>query len=77
MDVLVTRCAGLDVHRDTVVATVRSPGKRRGMRAQETRTYPTTQTCRVRSNELLRLVDRDILYAFKARVWNRAYDEIG
>ncbi len=47
------------------------------MRAQETRTYPTTQTCRVRSNELLRLVDRDILYAFKARVWNRAYDEIG
>jgi transposase len=43
VDVLVTRCAGLDVHRDTVVATVRSPGKRRGARAQETRTFPTTQ----------------------------------
>ena len=26
MDVLIERCAGLDVHRDTVVATVRRPG---------------------------------------------------
>ena len=25
MEVLVARCAGLDVHRDTVVATVRVP----------------------------------------------------
>jgi hypothetical protein len=25
MDVLIERCAGLDVHRDTVVATVRRP----------------------------------------------------
>jgi hypothetical protein len=28
MDVLIERCAGLDVHRDTVVATVRRPGPR-------------------------------------------------
>ncbi len=42
MDVVVTRCAGLDVHRDTVVATVRGPGKRRGSRSQETRTFATT-----------------------------------
>jgi transposase len=42
MDVLVERCAGLDVHRDTVVATVRVPGKRRGARRTETRTYATT-----------------------------------
>jgi len=43
VDVLVERCAGLDVHRDTVVAAVRSPGKRMGSRTHETRTYATTQ----------------------------------
>ncbi|MGW3109639.1 IS110 family transposase [Streptomyces sp. NPDC001100] len=42
MQVLFERCAGLDVHRDTVVATVRSPGQRRGSRAAETRTFKTT-----------------------------------
>ncbi|HEY3692220.1 MAG TPA: IS110 family transposase [Pseudonocardiaceae bacterium] len=42
MDVLVERCAGLDVHRDSVVATVRVPGKRRGTRRGETRTFATT-----------------------------------
>ncbi len=42
MDVLVERCAGLDVHRDTVVATVRVPSTRRGQRHQETRTFATT-----------------------------------
>ena len=29
MDVVVERCAGLDVHRDDVVATVRVPGSGR------------------------------------------------
>jgi transposase len=33
--------AGLDVHRDTVVATVRRPGKRPGARTVETRTFST------------------------------------
>jgi transposase len=42
MDVIVDRVAGLDVHRDTAVATIRVPGKRRGSRHHETRTYPTT-----------------------------------
>ena len=42
MDVLVDRCAGLDVHRDTVVATVRVPGSGRRQRAQHTRTFATT-----------------------------------
>lgn len=43
MDIVVERCAGLDVHRDTVVATVRVPGKGRRRRDQETRTFGTTQ----------------------------------
>jgi len=44
MDVLVERCAGLDVHRDTVVATVRVPaaGGGRRVRRHETRTFTTT-----------------------------------
>ena len=44
VDVIVERCAGLDVHRDTVVATVRVPGKGRSRRrrVQETRTFGTT-----------------------------------
>jgi transposase len=43
MDVVVERCAGLDVHRDTVVATVRVPGTGRRRRDQQTRTFATTQ----------------------------------
>jgi transposase len=44
MDLIVERCAGLDVHRDTVVATVRVPGKgkSRRRRAQQTRTFGAT-----------------------------------
>ena len=44
MDVIVERCAGLDVHRDSVVATVRVPGtgKSRRRRAQHTRTFGST-----------------------------------
>lgn len=41
MDTIVERCAGLDVHKDTVVATVRIPGAGR-RRRQETATYGTT-----------------------------------
>ncbi len=37
MDVLVERCAGLDVHRDSVMATVRLPATRRRQREQHTR----------------------------------------
>jgi transposase len=44
MDVIVERCAGLDVHRDSVVATVRVPGtgKSRRRRAKHTHTFGTT-----------------------------------
>ena len=39
VEVIVERCAGLDVHRDTVVATVRFPqGRQRG---SETKTFGT------------------------------------
>lgn len=41
MDKLVEYCAGLDVHRDTVVATVRKP-RADGGRASKTLTFPTT-----------------------------------
>ncbi len=39
MDKLVEFCAGLDVHRDTVVATVRKP-RADGGRASKTLTFP-------------------------------------
>jgi len=42
MDVLVERCAGLDVHRDSVMATVRVPAERRRQREQHTRGFRTT-----------------------------------
>jgi len=41
MDRFVERCAGLDVHKDSVAATVHVPG-RDGSRLQETRTFATT-----------------------------------
>ncbi len=41
MERVVERCAGLDVHRDTVTACVRVPGKE-GERGQEVRTFGTT-----------------------------------
>ncbi len=40
MDVLVERCAGLDVHKDTVVACVRTPGEG-GKRQSQVRTFGT------------------------------------
>lgn len=40
MDLLIERCAGLDVHKDTVVACVRTPGKG-GKRLSDTRTFGT------------------------------------
>ena len=42
MDVVNERCAGLDVHKATVVASVRVPGSRRGERRKETKTFATT-----------------------------------
>jgi len=42
VDVMVERCAGLDVHRDDVVATVRVPGQGRRRWDQQTRTFRAT-----------------------------------
>jgi transposase len=42
MDVMVERCAGLDVHRDDVVATVRVPGTGRRRWDQQTQTFRST-----------------------------------
>jgi transposase len=50
MDVIVERCAGLDVHKDTVVACVGTPGPGR-QRQQTTRTFGATTV------ELLALCD--------------------
>ncbi|MCA1699342.1 MAG: IS110 family transposase [Actinobacteria bacterium] len=44
MDVVVERCAGLDVHRDNVVATVRFPGEGRRRWEHKTRTFRATLT---------------------------------
>ena len=41
MEVLVDRCAGLDVHKKTVVACVRTPGSGRHKRVSEVRTFGT------------------------------------
>ena len=41
MEVLIERCAGLDVHKDTVTACVRVPGPS-GQRTEETYTFGTT-----------------------------------
>jgi transposase len=43
MDIVVERCCGLDVHKDTVVACVRTPGKG-GKREVQTRTFGTMTT---------------------------------
>lgn len=50
MEVVVERCAGLDVHKDTVMASVRIPGEK-GAREQTTRGFGTT------TKELLALRD--------------------
>ncbi|EQD49215.1 transposase IS116/IS110/IS902 family protein, partial [mine drainage metagenome] len=50
MDTVIERCCGLDVHKDTVVACVRTTVEG-GKRNQETKTFGTTTT------ELLKLRD--------------------
>jgi len=42
MEVVNARCAGLDVHKATVVAGVRVPGPQPGARRGETKTFATT-----------------------------------
>ena len=42
MDLVYARCAGLDVHKETVVGCVRVPGAAPGERQTETQTFATT-----------------------------------
>jgi len=42
MEVVNARCAGLDVHKATVVAGVRVPGPQPSARRGETKTFATT-----------------------------------
>jgi transposase len=42
MEIVYAQCAGLDVHKATVVACVRGPGARAGERRSETKTFATT-----------------------------------
>jgi transposase len=42
VDELVERCAGLHVHRDNVVATIRVPGQRRRRWDQQNQTFKST-----------------------------------
>jgi transposase len=42
MDLIHERCAGLDVHKKTVMGCVRGPGQKRGERKIETREFSTT-----------------------------------
>jgi hypothetical protein len=41
MDVIVERCAALDVHKDTVMAAVRTPGSGRAGRDQQVKEFST------------------------------------
>src|SRR3954465_2727804 len=60
MDQLVERCAGLDVHRDTVVATVRRP-RPDGGRASKTLTFATTAAELVALGDWLVAEDVDLV----------------
>jgi transposase len=51
MERLIERCCGLDVHKKTVSACIKVPGKRKGQRRQEVQTFGTT------TRELLGLRD--------------------
>jgi hypothetical protein len=42
VDVMVERCAGVDVHRDNVVATTRVPGQGRRRFEQQAQTFKAT-----------------------------------
>jgi transposase len=44
MDVIIDRCAGLDVHKASLTACVRTPGEGRSRRHQEVRSFSTVDT---------------------------------
>lgn len=57
MDVIIDCCAGLDVHKKTVVACVRTPGQSKRRRKSETRTFATTTKGLLELSEWLTALD--------------------
>jgi transposase len=55
MDVVVERCAGLDVHRDNVVGTVRVPSEEPTRWVRHTRTFKATPLCQGEVRQILLL----------------------
>ena len=53
MEVMIERCAGLDVHMRSVTACVRSPGTGRQRRRSEVRTFMTFSAALVELREWL------------------------
>ena len=41
MDVVIERCAGIDIGKKTMAVTIRAPGQGQGRRRQQTRTFGT------------------------------------
>lgn len=59
MDILYTRCAGLDVHKKTIVACLLTPGSR----GRPTRTVRTFSTMTADLLTLARVAGRSRVYA--------------
>ena len=81
MEVLVARCAGLDVHKETVMACVRTPGAGRGRR-QEVREFATfTRSLRALREWLLAeqvtLVVMEATGVYWKPVWHALEDAAG
>jgi len=86
MEVIVDRCAGLDVHKRTVVACVRTPGPGKAKRQSEVRTFSTFEADLRRLREWL--IEADVSQVameatgvFWKPVWNvlddgDAFDEV-
>jgi hypothetical protein len=45
MEIVVARCAGLDVHKDTVMACVRTPGQEAAAANRYARSLPSPARC--------------------------------
>ena len=69
-EILVERCAGLDVHRDSVVATVRAPAD--GKRVQQTRTFSSSRAAYVKTKGTHHdVVKRDQWRQLAVSPWSR------
>ena len=72
MDVLITRCAGLDVHKKEVTACVRTPGDGT-TRHQEIRRFGTTTRQLAQLRMLLRHSQRAVQFVERSLFLIRAF----